>query len=151
MNTFPIPYRNEECRPARWRPLDEPGRLVQEMDRLFGRLPFAQTDLDAFVPPADVTETDEAYLFELDLPGVDKGDVRVEATGRRLTVRGQRREGERKGILHRRGRVTGSFEYAFVLPADIDPNSIRARLANGVLTLEIPKGEGSRARTIPID
>lgn len=150
MNTFPVPYRSEACRPTRWRPLDEPGELLQEIDRLLGRSSFAEAGLDAFVPPADVTESDEAYLFELDLPGVDKGDVQVEATGRRLTVRGQRREGERKGILRRRGRVTGAFEYAFGLPAEIDANGVRARLANGVLTLEVPKGEGSRARTIPI-
>ena len=41
---------------------------------------------DAFTPLADVEETDDAYLVEIELPGVKKGDIEISMEGRRLTV-----------------------------------------------------------------
>lgn len=148
VNNTPVPYRGEERRPA-LSPFEEPRRFLREMDRLFRTWPFLD-GFDAFVPPADVSETDSAYLFELDLPGVEKGDVTIEALGGRLSVHGQRREGERKSILSRRGRVTGEFRYEWSLPEAVDTERITARLESGVLTVEVPKSEGARPRSIPI-
>ena len=100
--------------------------------------------LDEFVPPADLEETDDAYLLEVELPGVDKNDLDVEVSGRRLTISGERRERERVGILRRRTRTVGEFLYEVVLPGEIDEDAIKATLAEGVLTVTVPKAASAR-------
>src|SRR5579875_2696348 len=128
---------DEELQSWVWEPFAELSRLSRRVSRLVDMLPWA--DGDGFTPTADVEETDEAYIVELELPGVKKGDISVEASDRRLVVRGERREQARRGILRRRGRVTGHFHYELSLPGDLDVDRIEARLEDGVLTLQIPK------------
>ena len=57
-----------------------------------------------FTPRADVEETDDAYVIEVEVPGVAKKDIDVSVAGRRLTITGERKERERVGILRRRTR-----------------------------------------------
>src|SRR5690606_26044133 len=104
----------------------------------------------ALTPLADVEETDDAYVVELDLPGVKRGDVDVEVDGRRLSVRGERKERERAGILRRRERTVGRFAYEVTLPGDVDADGVEARLDDGVLSVRLPKPEHDRRRRIPI-
>jgi HSP20 family protein len=150
MNGLPVPYPGDEGGLSEWRPFGREPRLFGELDRLFDLFPTFDWDADAFAPPADVSESDEAFVFELDLPGVDKGDVTIEAEGRRLSVRGERREGERKGLLRRRGRVTGTFRYAWRLPSNVEPEGVQARMQGGVLTIEVPKAAPTQPRRIAI-
>ena len=64
---------------------------------------------EGFTPLADVEETDEAYLVEVELAGVKGDDIQVEVAGRRLSVSGERKERERVGILRPRpARWAGS-------------------------------------------
>lgn len=62
---------------------------------------------DGFSPPADVEETDDAYLVEIELPGVKREDLDIEISRRRLSVRAERNERERSGILRHRERTVG--------------------------------------------
>lgn len=108
--------------------------------------------LDRFVPLADLEETDDAYVLEVELPGVSKQDVDVEVAGGRLTVSGERTERERTGILRRRARSVGRFRYEVVLPGEVDEDAITASLADGVLTVTAPKPAAERrgARRIEV-
>ncbi len=54
-------------------------------------------------------ETDDAYLVEVELPGVKRDDISIEVAGRRLTVSRERKERQRTGILRRRTRTVGRF------------------------------------------
>jgi len=105
---------------------------------------------DAFTPLADVEETDEAYLVEIELPGVKQDDVDVEISGRRLSVRGERKAKERVGILRRRDRVVGRFSYEITLPGSVVEEQVSADLVEGVLTVRVPKPAEERPRRIPI-
>lgn len=108
-------------------------------------------DVDHFRPAADLEETDDAYIVEVELPGVDKNDVDIELVGRRLTVSGERKERERTGILRRRSRTVGRFFHEVVLPGGTDDDAVSATMANGVLTVTVPKAAAERhARRIPI-
>jgi HSP20 family protein len=89
----------------------------------------------AFTPLADIEETDDAYVIELDLAGVKKDDVEVEVSGRRVTVTGERTERQRVGILRRRTRSVGRFHYEVTLPGEIDEQAVEAGMDAGVLTL----------------
>jgi HSP20 family protein len=105
---------------------------------------------DAFVPLADVEETAEAYVVEIELPGVKKPDLDIEIAGRRLVVAGERKERQRRGILRRRERTVGRFHYEVTFPGDVDESNIEANLDEGVLTVRAPKPERDRPRRIEV-
>jgi HSP20 family protein len=136
------PYRVE-----RWDPLTE---LDQLNRRLSGYLDFWRQGpslLDGpFTPTADVEEIADAYLVDIELPGVRQQDLDIEVAGRRLTVRGERKEKERVGIVRRRERTAGEFHYEVTLPGTIAEDGIDASLDEGVLTVRVPKPTSQRRR-----
>ena len=137
---------------ARWNPFDELDRFNRQLANFldsFGQFPNL---LDgAFTPLADVEETDDAYLVEIELPGVKRDDVDIEIAGRRVTVHGERKEKERVGILRKRERTVGRFHYEVTLPGDVDEDGVEAHLDEGVLTVRLPKPEHERPRRIQIN
>ncbi len=105
---------------------------------------------NGFTPLADIEETADAYLVEIELPGVRRDDVDIEIAGRRVSVRGERKEKERVGMLRRRERTVGHFSYEVTLPGDVEEDGVEAHLNEGVLNLRIPKPERERPRRIQI-
>jgi HSP20 family protein len=104
-----------------------------------------------WVPPADIEETDGAYLVEIDLPGVRAEDVNLELRdNNELRITGEYRERERTGIVRRQNRRTGQFEYVVMLPGEVDPEKIDATLEHGVLTVRLSKSAGGQPRRIQI-
>src|SRR5512134_2569331 len=101
-------------------------------------------------PFVDLEETDDGWVIEADLPGVRRDDVSVELRDRELAIRGELKERERTGVLHRRTRRTGRFDYRVTLAADIDPERVDASLHDGVLTVRVPKLEHAQARQIKV-
>ena len=145
---------------ATWSPLAELERTTRQLAGLIDQAwasgwptPLPTSGFGEFVPPGDLEETDQAYILELELPGVQKKDLTVEVSGRRLTISGERKERERVGILRRRTRTVGRFSYDVVLPGEIDHDAITATLAHGVLTVTVPKAASERhqPRRITID
>lgn len=137
--------------PRRWDPLAE---LDQLNRRLAGYLDLWRQGPSLFdglfTPPADVEETGDAYLVDIELPGVRKQDLDIEIAGRCLTVRGERKEKERVGILRRRERTVGRFQYEVTLPGNVDEDGINANLDEGVLTVRVPKPASERPRRIEV-
>jgi HSP20 family protein len=105
---------------------------------------------DGFTPLADIEETDDAYLVDLELPGVKKGDIDVEMTDRQVVVSGERKDKERVGLLRRRTRSWGRFRFEVATPEPIDEEHIEATLADGVLHLRIPKAASTRRRQVKV-
>jgi len=103
-----------------------------------------------FTPLADLEETDKAWTVEVELPGVKKKDVSVESHGRTIVIAGERKERERKGVIRQRNRVTGTFRYEVSLPGAFDPDGIKAALADGELTVTVPKLVEEQPHKIPI-
>jgi HSP20 family protein len=101
-------------------------------------------------PPADVTETETGFVFELDVPGVRKEDVTVDLNGTTLSITGELKESETKGVTHRRTRRTGKFAYRVTLPRTVDAENVEAKLVDGVLTVSVPKTEAAKPRRIEI-
>lgn len=132
-------------------------RLAAEMDRLFeGFLgPQAQRwvtegPVNNF-PPLNVWEDDEAYHVEAELPGLSLEDVDLFVKDREVSIAGKRRGiTAENAVVHRHERPTGEFKREFRLPMPIDGNKVEARLANGVLTLDLPKAESAKGRKITV-
>ena len=98
----------------------------------------------------DIEEQDEAFLVEAELPGVRREDDSIELVGNELSITGEIKDKERKGILRRRTRRTGRFEYRVTLPGEADAERVDASLHDGVLTVRIPKPERNRPRRIEV-
>ena len=124
-------------------------RMGQIIDGLFGLVP---SNAAARLPmaPADVEETDDAYVVELDVPGVSPEDINVEVREYELRVSGEVKARERKGILRRQTRRIGEFEHVIVLPGEVDPSSVEAKLADGVLTVRLGKSQAHQPRKIAV-
>ena len=113
--------------PTRTDAMNEWNWLQNRLGQLLEVWPRPSFFGDGF-PQADIEETDDSYIIELDLPGVEKSDINTEMAGRRLIVSGVRREKERVGVLRRRSRPVGEFRHEIVLPGKIDADHVTANL-----------------------
>jgi HSP20 family protein len=129
-------------------------RMGQLMSMAFGDMAFAPAAaLSApWTPLADISETDDAYVIDVELPGVSRDQVNVDINDRELVISGeisepQDDEGRRR---RRRARRTGRFEFRTTLPGDINPEGVTANLNDGVLTVTVPKSEAAKPRHVEI-
>ncbi len=104
----------------------------------------------AWAPLADLSETDEAYKIECELPGIKREDINVEVSGRELHITGELKI-EREGVLRRAMRRTGRFEYRALLPTDVKAEDVHATLADGILTVAVPKAQAAKPHHIEIE
>jgi HSP20 family protein len=132
--------------PALW---DRLARLPAEVDRLFEGFSLSQGD---FTPaPVNVREEAEAFLVEVELPGVPQDRVNVTVThGTDLLVEAERPAGAERGAWHRRERGTGRCRRLLRLPLPVEADRVEARLENGVLFLTLPKAAAGRPRRIDV-
>ncbi|GGM07393.1 Hsp20/alpha crystallin family protein [Dactylosporangium sucinum] len=100
--------------------------------------------------PADVEETDDAFLIDLDLPGASADDLSIELRDNEIRIAGRFRERQRTGLLRHQSRKSGEFEYLVALPGEIDADGVEADLDSGVLAIRAPKTRGNRARRIEV-
>jgi HSP20 family protein len=156
-----VPVRREQNVPAvqegevlpTWR---EPGGMFRDVDTMFNRMvrnffgPAMPAWPGSFVPAVDIEETSDAYIFEIELPGLSRDDITVEAGQNELHISGHIVEKERTGIVRHRTRRTGQFSYRVALPAGTDPDRVTATYKDGVLTVTVPRSESSRPRRIDI-
>jgi HSP20 family protein len=136
----------------RWEPFRELDQLHEHMDRLMQGVwsPAGGGNGGAWLPVTDIEETDDAWVIEAELPGVDRKDVNVEMRDSELIISGEIKEKERKGVLRRQTRKAGEFEYRVTLPGDSDAEHIEANLHDGVLTVRVPKTEHAKPRRIEV-
>jgi HSP20 family protein len=145
-----LPVRSQQREPAVWDGFSGLSQLRSQLDALLSGWDELLSRAGAFTPLADLEETDEAYVAEIELPGVKLEDLSVEVAGRRLTVAGERKERERVGILRRRTRTVGRFHYDVLLPGEVDEDGVTAALHEGVLTVTVPKPASQRPRRIEV-
>ena len=102
---------------------------------------------EGWVPAVETEETDDAYLVRAELPGMKRDDVDVELRGNELRITGEVTE-ETSGqtLRHRRGK----FAYRATLPSDADAEKIDAELADGILTVRLPKAAQAQTRKVEI-
>lgn len=133
--------------PLRRDPLQELLDLQERMNRLFDdtlareRVEEPALLQGSWTPLADVVETKEAYLVEVELPGLSRDDVVVQAQGDELVVRGERHPdpSSRPESFHRLERRYGPFARGFRFSEEVDPDRISAAFEDGLLRLAVPK------------
>lgn len=139
----------------RFEPFPELEELQSQMDQLLESVlvPGAVTGAGArsiWSPLVDIEETEEAWIVEAELPGVERKDVTVELRGAELEITGEIKERERKGIMRRQTRRSGRYDYRVQLPGEANAAQIEAKLSEGVLTVRVPKAEQTRPQRIEV-
>jgi len=142
---------------VRWEPFNELVTLRQAMDRLFEdsfvRLPHPGDGNEGlFTPAVDIYDTPEKIGVKASMPGVKPEDIDISIDQDNLVIKGETRyEQEIKDEKYvRRECHYGTFARSIALPAGLKIDKAEATMNNGVLTLEIPKAEEVKPRTVKI-
>ena len=121
----------------RWTPFRDLELLDTRMQQLFPGLRLAGGAL----PAADVFETGDEIVVELDVPGYMQEELKIETTDHTLVVTGQRERetGPEARRFRVHERLEAKFERRFELPPEADAVHVTATHGKGVLTMHIPK------------
>ncbi len=142
---------------SRWEPAREMLSLREAMDRLFeesflrpGTFGGGESPIAAL--PVDLYETDDALVVKATVPGVKPEEIEVTITGDLLTIKGEFKSEEKteKRNYLRQERRFGSFCRQVGLPSGVDSSKAKATFENGVLTLDLPKVEPVKAKTVKV-
>lgn len=122
---------------ARQNPFDEIEQLFDRIGREFEESGLASVrDISV-----DVSETDDTIVVTADLPGYEKENIDISASGRELTIDAARSaENEETGDRYvRRERSRSSVRRSLTLPEEVVEEEASATYNNGVLTVTLPK------------
>lgn len=108
-------------------------------------------DRAAFVPRADIYETEDALFVVLDVPGVDEESLDITLEENVLTINGyvDFAEPEGYGLAYAEYRI-GDYVRSFTVSDQIDQEGVEATIRDGVLKLHLPKAPAAKKRQIPV-
>jgi len=141
---------------VRWSPFTEMSLLQNQMNRLFDTTlqgwPGDSNGTTQWTPAADIYESENELVVNLDLPGVDPKMVDIQVQNNVLTIRGERQfeDKQNKDNFHRVERSYGPFGRSFTLSTAVDADKIRASYKSGVLSISLPKAEAAKPKRIQI-
>ena len=102
------------------------------------------------LPPANIREEHDAYLLELEMPGVSKTGLEVTVENNELTIVGHRADTDPQGEVVYRESGHGDYRRTFEIDATIDTAKIAAKMEQGILRLTLPKAESLKPRKIKV-
>lgn len=129
---------------VRWDPFRDLVAIKHQMERL------SSTDVRGWAPAVDLAETADAYLIKAELPGLTRDQLRISIHDGKLTLQGRREARVACEHYHQVERGHGEFSRTFALPVSANTDGIVAELADGVLTVTVPKSEALRTRQVAV-
>jgi len=138
-------------------PFRELGTMAEQMNKFFktfeGNEDSPERQRIDFRPLVDIIENEQSVIFEVELPGVDKNDVKVSFAEGVLTIKGEKKmeTPDEKNVCCRSERVYGSFFRSFMLPENTNPDAISATFEKGVLYLTAPKVEPEKPKQVEVE
>ena len=146
---------------ARWNPFREMDDMQRRMSSIFGWNNYRgnlaadneNISIPEWAPLVDIAEDDKEYLLKVELPEVQKDDVKVTVENGTLTISGERKseKEDKNKKYHRVERTYGRFERGFSLPDDAQSDRIKADFRDGVLRVHLPKSEKARPKQIEVE
>jgi HSP20 family protein len=122
-----------------WDPVRDLLTMQERLESLFGRTSAC------WMPPADLAELPDRYVLTVELPGLGREDVHLDVEADTLSIRGTRPgAGCPSDRYQQLERGQGQFARAFRFTSPVDAAGIRADLADGVLTVIVPKASDGR-------
>jgi len=105
---------------------------------------------EAWSPAVEITETDDGFRFEFEVPGIEQKNIDISVEDGILSVTGERISERKDEDRIRTERRYGKFVRSFRLPESADTDKVAAKLKNGILMIEIPKREETKPRKIKV-
>jgi len=136
----------------RFSPIRELDAFDRRMRRMFAGFPFPLALMPPLAPAADVYETDEEFVFELEVPGYEEKELSVEISDHTLAIKGAhartKDEKTKEFALHE--RVEREFERRFILPSEADMEHVKAAFTRGVLEVHAQKLQAAQPTKVMI-
>jgi HSP20 family protein len=129
---------------ARWDPFRDLIRIQHGLERLAVHGP------QGWAPAVDLCETQDAFIFTAELPGLSREQVRIDVHENKLTLQGRRDARVPCDKYHQVERGNGEFCRTFLLPHAVKSEGVTADLADGVLTITVPKGPADAPRRVVV-
>ena len=127
-----------------WDPVRDLLTMQERLESLFGRA------TPGWVPAVDLSETPDRYTLTVELPGLSRSDVQIDFREDTLTLRGRRPDSQCPDRYQQLERGQGQFSRSFRFSQAVHGDAISADLANGVLTLIVPKTMADTAKRIEV-
>ena len=129
----------------RYTPWQEINALQRQLENIFDDVTSPNNN---YIPVAELTETKAAYELKLELPGINKADIDIQAMTNKVIVSGERQAPENTG---RSEFHYGKFERAVALPKAIQNTKVTAKYTHGVLHLTLLKTEAEQNRIVKVN
>ena len=125
--------------------------VAKTTEKTAAEMPETTTGGRVYRPLTDIVETAEGVTLMLEMPGVAAEDVDISLEKRVLTIRGKVHPAEPETLqLAHAEYGEGDFERAFTMSDDFDPDKIGATVANGVLTVTLPRAPEAQPKKITV-
>ena len=142
---------------TRWTPRRDFLGIAEDMNRLVKSMFDDDASEASFLkgnwtPAVDISEDDNNFYLNVDLPGMTKDQVKVRFEDGMLSITGEKKseKEEKKVNYHRVERSFGRFERSFRVPSRISASKIDAKFDKGVLTVTMPKAEEAKPKEIEV-
>ena len=110
-----------------------------------------QTTSQGPFPPINVFQQGEDIVVIIELAGIDKNELQIQAKDNTIRISGKKAVSYPKDVsLHRRERSIGEFDRTLSIPLRIDADAIKAEYRDGILALHLPRSEQDKPRTVKI-
>jgi HSP20 family protein len=133
---------------VKWTPFTELDSMERRMRRIFEEIGFAPV----LAPAADVYETDDEFVVELEVPGYEEKELSIEVSDHMLAIKGSRTKTEeevrKEFALHE--RLEREFERRFILPSEADTEHLKAVFSDGVLQVHAEKVQTAKPKKVEI-
>lgn len=115
--------------------------LENQIQRMFSDFPFSRKMSGSYVPAVDMHEDEKNLYITMELPGIEKKDVKIALHNDVLMISGERRREEKKESenYYHLEMCYGAFNRSITLPVEVDNEKIEAVFKNGILKVQFPK------------
>jgi len=139
-----------------WRPFGESSTIRKEMDKLWnkaiGETLYPNALSEEWCPAVNISETEEDFIVNAELPGMEAKDVDIDIPGDYLIIKGNKKE-EREEKNENRNcveRYSGSFLRAFHLSSMVECDRAEAKFDKGLLKITLPKVADTEIKKIKV-
>ena len=138
---------------SRYNPFNEIVSLRDAMDRLFEEsfIPRTMSGITGRGVASNLFETPDGFVLQVPMPGVNPENVELTVQQDTVTLKWETKTtNPENATVHWSGFQQGQFQQTFTLPAPINSERAEASYTDGILTLNLPKAEHVKARTVKI-
>ncbi len=142
----------------RYNPWSEMDSVQRQINRVFNDIltptSLAESGNYSKYPAAELTETTEALILKLEVPGIQPSDINIEATAKSVSVSGERKSEapaeDTQAVSFRTEFRYGNFARVIPLPVRIQNTEVKAEYTDGILSLTLPKAEEEKNKVVRV-